>query len=86
MPRISEFYGIVISMYYNDHAPPHFHVRYVEHEAELLIVSLDRVRGALPRRALSLVREWARSHSRELETNWEAARRGEPLSRVPGLE
>jgi hypothetical protein len=23
--RISEFYGITISMYFNDHAPPHFH-------------------------------------------------------------
>src|SRR4029077_4688113 len=33
MPRISRFYGIAIAMYYNDHAPPHFHVKYAEHEA-----------------------------------------------------
>ena len=26
MPRISEFYGIVIAMFYMDHEPPHFHV------------------------------------------------------------
>jgi hypothetical protein len=25
MPRISEFFGIAIYMYYRDHAPPHFH-------------------------------------------------------------
>lgn len=25
---ISEFFGIVIAMYYNDHSPPHFHARY----------------------------------------------------------
>jgi hypothetical protein len=25
MPRISEFFGIVIRMFYNDHWPPHFH-------------------------------------------------------------
>jgi len=25
MPTISEFFGILILMYYNDHAPPHFH-------------------------------------------------------------
>ena len=28
MPEISRFFGMVIAMYYNDHAPPHFHVRY----------------------------------------------------------
>ena len=28
MPRISEFYGIVVFMLYADHNPPHFHARY----------------------------------------------------------
>ena len=28
MPEISRFLGIVITMYFNDHNPPHFHVRY----------------------------------------------------------
>jgi hypothetical protein len=28
VPRIREFYGIVIEMYYGDHPPPHFHARY----------------------------------------------------------
>jgi hypothetical protein len=28
VPRIAEFYGIVIGMLYNDHEPPHFHVTY----------------------------------------------------------
>lgn len=32
MPEISRFLGIVIAMYYNDHAPPHFHARYGESE------------------------------------------------------
>ena len=27
MPEISRFLGIVVSMYFNDHDPPHFHVR-----------------------------------------------------------
>jgi hypothetical protein len=25
MPRISQFYGVVIYMYFNDHLPSHFH-------------------------------------------------------------
>ncbi len=31
MPRLSEFYGIVISLYWAEHPPPHFHARYGEH-------------------------------------------------------
>jgi hypothetical protein len=37
VPRISEFYGIVIEMYFADHAPPHFHARYSGEEALIVI-------------------------------------------------
>ncbi len=37
MPRISQFYGIIITMYYNDHVPPHFHARYAEYLGEYAI-------------------------------------------------
>ena len=30
MPEICRFYGIVIKMYFADHAPPHFHAEYAE--------------------------------------------------------
>lgn len=33
MPEICRFFGIIISMYYDDHPPPHFHVRYGEEKA-----------------------------------------------------
>lgn len=33
MPTISTFYGIIIQMFYGDHAPPHIHVKYSGHEA-----------------------------------------------------
>jgi hypothetical protein len=55
VPRISEFFGIVISMYYNDHEPPHFHAGYAEHEAVVTISSLDVLQGYLPSRCWSLV-------------------------------
>jgi hypothetical protein len=32
MPTISIFYGIVIQMFWGDHAPPHFHALYAEYE------------------------------------------------------
>lgn len=86
MPRISEFFGIVIAMYYNDHAPPHFHAQYAEHHAQVSIETLELIEGSLPRRALALVLEWAALHRRELLEDWQAARRGEPLSAIPPLE
>ena len=86
MPRISEFFGITIAMYYNDHAPPHFHAKYAEYEATVAIETLELVSGALPNRALGLVLEWAALHRRELRKNWEAARGGERLERIAGLE
>jgi hypothetical protein len=39
MPEISRFFGIVISLNYNDHPPPHFHVR-AEQKAIVAIDSL----------------------------------------------
>ena len=41
MPLIAEFYGILIRMFYNDHAPPHFHAVYGEHE---LVVGISPIR------------------------------------------
>ena len=86
MPRISEFFGIVIAMYYNDHAPPHFHAKYAEREATFSIDSLDILEGSLPRRATGLVVEWGTLHRSELKLDWDLARRGRPLNRIAPLE
>jgi hypothetical protein len=86
MPRVSEFFGIVIFMYYNDHMPPHFHAEYGEYEAIYEIGTLDVTRGGLPRRAHALVLEWATLHRAELRDDWERARNEKPLVESEGLE
>lgn len=86
MPCVSEFFGIAVYMYYNDHAPPHFHAEYSEHEASLSIESLDVLEGSLPRRARNLVTEWALLRRAELRVNWELARQGLPLERIEPLD
>ena len=63
MPEICR-YGIVIKMYFADHAPPHFHAEYAEHEARIAIESLAVISGKLPPRAMGLVAEWATLHHR----------------------
>ena len=85
VPRISTFYGIVIAMYYRDHAPPHFHAVYGEHEATIVIATLAVLSGDLPARALRLVQEWAELHQRELLANWESARTHAPLASIEPL-
>jgi hypothetical protein len=51
MPEISRFLGIVIAMYYRDHAPPHFHAIYGEYEVTIQIAT-GKDNGEFPRRAL----------------------------------
>jgi hypothetical protein len=86
MPRISQFYGIAIYMYYRDHMPPHFHAIYNEHEAEIDISTAAVTAGKLPRRARGLVTDWATTHRDELQRNWDLARAGQPLSPIEPLE
>ena len=70
MPTISMFYGVVIQMFWSEHGVPHFHALYAEHEAVIDIRELRVLRGALPRRAMALVLEWAAEHRDALMENW----------------
>jgi hypothetical protein len=70
MPALSQFLGIVITMYFNDHNPPHFHARYDEYRASISINNFSIIEGALPPRILGLVMEWAGLHKEELLENW----------------
>jgi hypothetical protein len=65
---------------------PHFHAIYGSEEAVLAIDTLTVLEGNLPRRALSLVLEWANIHRVELRDNWQRAERHEPLIRVTPLD
>jgi Domain of unknown function (DUF4160) len=85
MPTISLFYGILIRMYYNDHAPPHFHARYGEFEAAIDIGTRSVREGYLPGRALALVQEWAMIHRAELLENWRLCRENTPPGKIEPL-
>ena len=47
MPTISIFYGIKITMNYNDHLPPHFHAEYQDFEVTVEIAN-GMVTGKCP--------------------------------------
>ncbi len=85
MPTISRFYGILIQMYFADHAPPHFHALYAEFEAVIEIRTFAVMRGELPGRALALVLEWAQLHRGELVEDWELCVQNQMPASIPPL-
>jgi hypothetical protein len=86
VPRISEFFGISIYMYWGDHGPPHFHARYSGHKASISIGGLSVLAGSLPPRALGLVMEWAALHERDLRAAWDRAAKNEAPGTIAPLE
>lgn len=86
MPEISRFLGIIIAMYYNDHAPPHFHAKYGDHVAAIAIDSGEIIEGRLPPRVLGLVQEWREYHRTELTEDWNLARERRALKQIEPLE
>jgi hypothetical protein len=85
MPTISTFYGLVILMFWDDHNPPHFHVRYADSQAIVRISDLQIIKGSLPRRAERFLLEWAEEHQAELTENWELCRSLKPPKTIAPL-
>jgi len=86
MPELSRFYGIIIRMYYGDHAPPHFHAVYQGDEVQINLQTLDVMEGQVRRRALALVLEWVALHRHELDRAWERASRNQMPDKIAPLD
>jgi hypothetical protein len=78
------FYGIKISMNYNEHNPPHFHAEYQDYEITVDIGN-GSITGKMPKRAIKLIWDWLDEHQDELLENWERARRRQGLDRIDPL-
>ena len=85
MPEISLFYGIRITMNWDEHNPPHFHVEYAGFKAVVSILECVIMRGAIPNRQLKMVLAWTVIHQDELMQNWELAAAGKPLNPIDPL-
>lgn len=82
MPEIARFYGIVIKLFFGDHAPPHFHAVYGEHIGLFNIDTMEMIEGDLPGRARKLVNEWAKLYRTELKAMWD----NQEFRHLPPLE
>ena len=86
MPQISQFFGIIIRMFYDEHNPPHFHAQYGEYDCCIDIQSLSVIEGYLPARAMGLVIEWAILHKKELRDNWTLVEQQKSLQKIEPLK
>ena len=85
MPVISRFFGIVIFMYWREHAPPHFHAKYQDQEVTVE-VDAGQVAGRMVPKAVALIQEWRERYRAQLLENWALAEQRRPLKRIPPLE
>lgn len=85
MPEISMFFGIRITIYYNDHNPPHIHAEYAGNKALIDIQDSCVIQGFLPGRQLKLVLAWCVMYQDELMQNWELVKDGKEPNPVPPM-
>lgn len=88
MPVISMFYGVIVSLYFQDnrrHHRPHIHVRYQDTEAVIAIPEGELLEGALPPGKIKLVIAWIEIHQDELVADWELAVGGQQPFKIEPL-
>jgi hypothetical protein len=85
MPTISRFYGIIISMFWDEHNPPHFHVRFGEYKSSISIKNILIIAGELPKKQERLVLAWTEIHQQELLKNWELCQNDQQPMKIEPL-
>jgi len=88
MPVISMFYGVIVSLYFQDdrrHHRPHIHVKYQDEEAVIAIPEGEILEGGLPPGKIKVVLGWVEIHREELLADWELAVSGQQPFRIEPL-
>jgi hypothetical protein len=86
MPEISRFYGIRITIYFDDHLPSHFHAEYGEFEAVFSIESGNMINGKLPSTAKKLIKRWYNLHKNKILITWEQIQNDKLFDKIPPLD
>jgi hypothetical protein len=70
MGRLHTIGKIIVTVYANDHLPPHFHAVHPDFEAQIEIDTLTILRGSLPPAARKQVLEWASANVPKIKIEW----------------
>lgn len=69
MPRIAEIDGIILTINFDDHAPPHFHARY-QSESVSIEIETGYLIGVMSPRNVKKVEAWRKEHLPYLRSKW----------------
>jgi Domain of unknown function (DUF4160) len=85
LPTIADFLGIAVRMFFNDHDPPHFHVRYQGFRARVRIADGEVIGGDLPPNISRVLKQWTALRRDALMRNWRMGRMDGQFERIGGL-
>ena len=89
MPIVSQFYGIIIRIYFKDtekHYLEHIHVQYNEYDAVYAINDAQVLEGKLPQKQHKLVVAWIEIHKEELKALWEVSQKDGEIFKIDPLK
>ena len=89
MPIVSQFYGIIIRIYFNDteqHYLEHIHAQYNEYDAVYSIKNVDVLEGKLPTKQHKLVVAWMEIHKDELLALWNISQNEGEIFKIDPLK
>ena len=89
MPIVSQFYGIIIRIFFNDtqkHYLEHIHVQYNEYDAVYSIKDITALEGELPQKQHKLVVAWMEIHKEELQALWETSQKDGEIFKIDPLK
>jgi len=85
MPEVSRFFGIVIKMFFSDHAPPHFHAYYQNYSATFSIKTGKKLKGSFPKTQETFITAWALLRKEALLKNWNSVTDGMNPNKIDPL-
>ena len=89
MPIVSQFYGIIIRIFFKDtekHYLEHIHVQYNEYDAVYSIESTSVLEGKLPLKQHKLVVAWMEIHKEELKALWRVTQQDGEIFKIDPLK
>ena len=89
MPIVSQFFGIIIRVYFNDteqHYLEHIHVQYNEYDAVYSIRDSKVLEGGLPTKQHKLVVAWMEIHKDELVALWNTSQNDGEIFKIEPLK
>lgn len=89
MPIISQFYGIIVRIYFNDtekHYLEHIHIQYNEFDATYSIKNSKVLDGKLPPKQHKLIVAWIEIHRDELLALWNVSQNDGEIFKIDPLK